>query len=393
MKKIAAFVTALALFVVCIIAFHYYSEDRIATNNPNFGTWISKEKDLSYEAVKANTHEDTVLMLGSSEFQHGRKTPYHPSWIFRRQNMDVMCIGAAYNQSLSHTITLASIAPELKSKKVVLLLSPSWFNKHGVKEEAFSIRFSESQYIAMMENPHIKEETKAAVTERVLTLLARDKEMKKRVQKYRDVYLGSGGILDRIFLEARKKFVREKEIAMVSEAWIASGQKNYKKYEPPAPVKENPDWAALEDRAEVEYVQQPQNRFHMIDKFYREKIVPRMKDKRQSDLQKSYGTSPEYGDLRLFLDVCRQENVDICLVLLPVNGYWYDYTGFPREGRQQFVKKVENIAQEYNVETCNLFNEGYTPGFLEDAVHPAGKGWVRINEEVYKFFRQGKTSA
>ena len=32
-----------------------------------------------------------------------------------------------------------------------------------------------------------------------------------------------------------------------------------------------------------------------------------MKDRKDADLNRTYGDSPEYGDLRLFLDVCREQ--------------------------------------------------------------------------------------
>ena len=110
--------------------------------------------------------------------------------------------------------------------------------------------------------------------------------------------------------------------------------------------------------------------------------------RKDADLNRTYGDSPEYGDLRLFLDVCREQNMEVMLIMLPVNGWWYDYTGFPKENRQAFQTEVEKVAQEYGVKTCNFFDQCYAPGFLEDVVHPAGKGWVRINEEAYKFFKQ-----
>ena len=93
MKKIAAFITAAMLFIIAAAAVHQFAGSRIEANNREFGTWINSKKDLSYSAIAANLHEDTFMMLGSSEFQHGEKTPYHPTAIFRQAKLDVMCIG------------------------------------------------------------------------------------------------------------------------------------------------------------------------------------------------------------------------------------------------------------------------------------------------------------
>lgn len=68
-----------------------------------------------------------MVLMGSSEFNYGKRLIYHPRNIFRKQNMSLMTIGNVYNQSLSHAISLGAITPKLKKKKVVLLLSMSWF--------------------------------------------------------------------------------------------------------------------------------------------------------------------------------------------------------------------------------------------------------------------------
>ena len=79
MKKVAAFITALILFVGTALSVHTIAGEKLDTNNPFFGTWISTKKYLSYKAVSSNIEKDTVMMMGSSEFQYGNKTPYHPT--------------------------------------------------------------------------------------------------------------------------------------------------------------------------------------------------------------------------------------------------------------------------------------------------------------------------
>ena len=76
------------------------------------------------------------------------------------------------------------------------------------------------------------------------------------------------------------------------------------------------------------------------------------------------------------------------LVMLPVSGYWYDYTGFPKENRKVVEDKVGEIAADKGAEFCSFFDKGYTKGWLTDHVHPAGKGWVEINEKAYEFFNK-----
>lgn len=388
MKKVAAFITALILFVGTALSVHTIAGEKLDTNNPFFGTWISTKKDLSYKAVSSNIEKDTVMMMGSSEFQYGNKTPYHPTNIFRKLGMNVMCIGAAQNQSLSHAVTLGAVAPKLENKKVVLILSPTWFSKTGAESSGFSARFSESMYEQMLANDELSQETRNAIADRVDQMLQISPDTQASARTARSMIAGGRvSLKDRIAYRVEKWINTEKEDINVGLLWKASGGKNYHEYTP-AKAGEEPDWDKLAKEADESMAGKVNNQFHMLDKLYKSKIKPEMKNRKNADVNRTFADSPEYDDLRLFLDVCKEEGIEAMLVLLPINGWWYDYTGFPKDQRETVVQGVEKVASEYGAKVCSFFDECYTPGFLEDNVHPAGKGWVRINEEAYKFYKE-----
>jgi D-alanine transfer protein len=327
-------------------------------------------------------------MLGSSEFNHGKKSEYHPTAIFRNLGMNVMCIGQAANQSLSHAITLGSVSNQLEQKKVVLILSPSWFSKNGLTGSNLSARFSESQYEAFLKNDNISEETKKAVSERVIKLLSVSPSIQEQTKLITKMYLTKDATLEEKIKYATNKWINEeKENINIGLLWKYSGGKNFSTYVKPK-AGTAPDWDALAEKADSWLDTNMTNQFYIKDNLYNREIVPVLQERKDDDKTRSYYPSPEYDDLRLFLDVCKQENLEVMLVMLPVNGWWYDYTGFSEENRQTFVTNVQAIADEYGAKTCNFFDESYTPGFLEDIVHPAGKGWTRINEAVYKFYTE-----
>ena len=388
MKKIAAFVTALALFILTAFSVHIAAGNALDTNNADFGTWISTKKDLSYRAVSSNLEEDTVMMMGSSEFQYGNKTPYHPTKVFRDLGMSVMCVGAAENQSLSHAVTLGSVAPLLQNKKVALILSPTWFSKNGVDGSGFAARFSQSEYEELLCNEELSLETRQAVAARVEELLEVSPKSQSDAQVIRKLAFGEKTSLRERLSYATERWINgEKEDINVGLLWKAAGGKRYASYDP-AEERAEPDWRRLENEA-YESIKGKMNKdFNVLESAYNKKIKPELKTRKDADTNRTFAVSPEYGDLRLFLQICQEEDIEALLILLPLNGRWYDYTGFPKEERQTFVTEVEKLAAEYGVETENLFDQCYEPGFFEDHVHPAGKGWIRINEAAYKFFKE-----
>ena len=96
--------------------------------------------------------------------------------------------------------------------------------------------------------------------------------------------------------------------------------------------------------------------------------------------------SDEYGDLEAFLKLCKSQNLKLELIVLPVNGYWYDYTGIGTEKRNAFHKKIKELASKYDASLVDLSKYEYDRYITQDAVHPSRQGWLRINETIYKYY-------
>lgn len=161
MRKIRAFIAAAALMVVFVLSAHMVTSGlSLRVDNGRFGFWFNPYKDLSYSALSENIDSDTVLVMGSSEFRHGRGSKYHPRNALRTEDADLMLIGGPCNQILFHSIAAGSLEKKLESRKVILLVSPTWFKKDGVNPVNYGLRFSESEYIQFMQNPDIESETK-----------------------------------------------------------------------------------------------------------------------------------------------------------------------------------------------------------------------------------------
>lgn len=390
MKKIAALVTALILTFVSGIAVHFVVAESVNDEGVAFDTWINSYKNKSYSAIKANITDKTVLYMGSSEFNHSKSKPAHPTNLFRKSNMEVMCLGTAFTQSLNMAITTGALSKDMKNRKAVLLVSPSWFTKKGVSSKSFAMRFSESQYIELMKNPEISVDTKKQISDRVNDLLADDSDMLRQVRSIDNIYLDHDSTFcERVIFAARNMLVQERDAVSVGTMWL-----NYKKIsDPDSKVRKknpkNPDFAQMLHDGESEFTKKSTNNpFNMLDKSFNSRFRNRVVQSEGTYEGKSYRKSQEYGDLKLFLDICRQSGMQTMVVMLPINGFWYDHTGFKPENRNIVSEKVNIMTGKYrNVTYYDMFDKCYEKGFFEDNVHPSGKGWVMINEKVYDFFR------
>ena len=105
----------------------------------------------------------------------------------------------------------------------------------------------------------------------------------------------------------------------------------------------------------------------------------------------SWEQSKEYKDLEYFIRLCNSQNIELDIVLLPVNGRWYDYTGMTKDKRTVLSENVKKIASKYNVKFDDLSKYSYDKYLTSDAVHPWNLGWVVINERLYNFYKGGKS--
>lgn len=144
MKKVIAFLTALLLAGGTILSLHFWAEGNTDFDNPAFNYWTAEQKFQAPDVMRDNLDSNTLLVMASSELQHGVNTPYHPKNMFSDISFSTMLIGAGHYQSLEHAITLAALEPSMKKRKVALLVSPQWFVKSGTTPKEFSSNFSES---------------------------------------------------------------------------------------------------------------------------------------------------------------------------------------------------------------------------------------------------------
>ena len=389
MRKLKAFLIALVLFVFTVLTAHGIVHSHAGRNNPAFSLWNSEEKAKNPAALDENWNDGSFPVFGSSEFQHGTDTPFHPASLFADNRFNPMLIGAGYYQSLSHAIALSAIDSGLTLRKAVLIVSPQWFRKPGVLPQAYASRFSETMYCRMLENERLDEETRAYMIGRTHALLEQvDTKTEKRLTVHEKVISGEmtdplAGFSDRIW----SGFLEEKDSFQIRTAEWAEGIGTAAGI---PEEDEEPDWTQYRLLAEQTGDTGYQNPLYIMQEAY-DRLEPYLPEKKgmNSDALKGYQYSPEYDDLSCFLQVCRQLDITPMVVLMPVNGYYYDFTEFPASARQAYYEKVRGVAEEGGAVVADFTDQEYTKYFFEDRVHLGAVGWVMVNERLYRFYKEG----
>ena len=415
MIKIKAFLTALALFLGIVSVLHFFTEYHVEQKGGTLGTWTDEAKYASAETMARSMDDTTVLVMGSSELQHQKKTPYHPANLFGEQDFSLMLVGAGYYQSLYHATLLAAMdkvlsgdqkeaaagmeKAGLQGRKAVLILAPQWFRKTGVKPEAYSSRFSEENFLNMLQNTRISGDTKAYIMERTKKLLSVDPATRERVIRYEERYLkGEPDAFGDFKSDLYQMFLKEKNrtnIALRHSAYNLLAQKpdlsfssenqemSRKAGEESVP---SPDFEKLRNEAAADGEKAwGGNPFYVSRRYYENYIVKVMDEVKDEGINTGYSVSPEFEDFECFLTVCRELGIRPLVVIAPVNGYWYDYIGFPQDAREDYYSQVRELILQYDAVMADFSGREYEEFFMEDTVHVGWKGWVDICEEIYRY--------
>lgn len=387
MRKIKAFFIALVLCIgtVWVAKGHYDNVAKEALNNNSIRYDISFAKFKSHNILVNNIDDTTLTVMGSSELSRITGSKQHPKNAIDFQDLKYMTIGQGYFQSILHTVTLGSIDEGIKNRKVVLFLSPQWFDQKGIRKEAFASRYSEDHMIYFLKNQHITKETKEKVINRVTALLKDNKDLIGRLDKYKKMYVDNDiEGYDKYYISAFSSFINEKYEYEYLFNFKENKRINDKKYDP-----NKIDFSSLKKEGEEKAKKScTNNDFGIRDDYWNAHIKKRFDKLKDSHKDIKYKDSIEYNDLQLFLDVAKELGIKVELVNQPVNGPWYDYMGHSKEDREAYYQNIRNIANKNNVELLDLSNYEYEPYFFMDATHFGWKGWAIINEELLKFYQE-----
>ena len=93
-------------------------------------------------------------------------------------------------------------------------------------------------------------------------------------------------------------------------------------------------------------------------------------------------------DLNIFLDIAQDLGVDVRVVLLPVNGKWYDYTGFLKEDRWAIYEAIKQVLDQRGIKYYDYQDDDYEPYVMQDMLHLGWKGWTRLEKDLYEYGKQ-----
>ncbi|MCY8512887.1 D-alanyl-lipoteichoic acid biosynthesis protein DltD [Bacillus atrophaeus] len=326
-------------------------------------------------------------IYGSSELS--RLDKFHPSNYFKvnNQGFTPYLVGKGGSQSLIHAINFAAHADQLKGKKLVFIVSPQWFTKHGSDEQHFAPNYSALQGLDLAFNDTIDPAVKKQMMKRMLHYKAVTNDAVLS-ELYQAMLQGQTWKVNLLKPAAKSYY----SLLQKKDLYYSMAESEGPKRHVSESVKDKP-WSVLKQEADkMGEDHSRSNVFHIDDPSYRKlkHKVPKVKNKNK---HRTYAKSPEFGDFELMLDILKDAGAEPMFVSIPVNGKWYDYTGFPKNGRTDYYKKVKKQIEAKGFQVADLSGHEYDPYFMKDTIHIGWKGWVYVDKAIEEFYKTGKVSS
>ncbi len=345
----------------------------------DYGYVYSGAKSTSVDFVRANLDDETLLVLGSSEFSTPASTvPQVPAAVMGGHNygLRLMLVGEAFDQCLWDAMALGALADGgLPHDRVALIVGLGMFTDGGLDNATFQERFSFPLYRGFMANPALPAELKQKLRAR-LAEQGVDEATLRAGQPGDPIAAIDGAVLgwqNDLRLRQQLMEVRDKSLERAQEPAVA------------------PDWDALmADAYATAQQMSTTNDWGAEDKFYTTQLAPALDSLAGARAGETYSNTPEYDDLELFLQVCDACGVAPLVMIEPVMGPYYDHIGIDAATRASAYDRIRNVVWAHpNARLVDYSDREYEPYFLFDIVHFGWTGWIEAQHALYDFGTEG----
>lgn len=416
-NPLSALLLAMGLFVITIYALPFLCRFWVDTLDLKPGTVAAMGVNPNFDTFqgtilqkKAFENSQILPLYGSSEMS--MIYDYHPAKVFTPETgVTPFLIGKGGTQTLIHVLNLAAIGENIQGKKLAIFLTPQWYGAGGIAQSTFEGNFSALQAYEVLRNPKLSSKLKQEVAHRllqfpkayqdfpylqkVLALQEKSGWNKQLVRMFyafpAQVEYASLAFQDAEKTERNVKKLPQQTVAKYSRyssnLQIASSQaKGGRGSSVVSTVR--PKW----DKLQVEAITQGKeatgnNPFGMDNTFYTTNILPKLQERKDSDKNAKYSSSPEYEDLKLLMRVLKEEGAKPLFVILPMNGRWADYTGISGAEREVCYKRLAEMIRTEGFALADFSSHENEDYYLRDPWHLAWKGWLDVDEVLDQFYR------
>lgn len=384
---IAAAATAI-LFLILFGALHI--ERRLAHLT---AAEILEVKDQGISLQEGAFSDKRLLpVYGSSEFRND--TPFSGRVFFSHEptGFEIFIIGKAGAKTLITAQRIAALGSKVRGKKVVIILSPTWFLARQEPNAAYDGNFSAIQASEVIFNSPISLHLK--------------REFAKEMLKFPETLKGHGLLKLELERMARKRHTAEDRLIMelgrsedrflqmidgCQTLFALTGDM----WDHPAGLsdrrernKSKPDWSALLADAAKFSAHFSYESSVEAGLLTHDKAALELKEKfSDTTFDTMMAGSDEWYHLELLLQTLKELGVQPLFLSIPINATSFKTQGVTAAQMDSYYSRLRKEIGGFDFPVKTFEEDENDPGFFGDSLgHPSAKGWMTFNKAISQFY-------
>jgi D-alanine transfer protein len=339
-----------------------------------------KNQGLVFQQMAARAR-GVLPLYGSSELVIG--VPDRASKFFENAptGFQVSPVGTGGATSLIILQKIAALGPDLRGKRLAVLLSPLWFLMPATRADWYEGNFSLLAASELTFGSAVDFELKRDIASRMLQF-PRTLE-KSPFLGFALRRLSSGSWVDRLIFCAILPFGKIYTAGLeLQDHFAAVAHILYATRAAPGQQRRGPDRTTLAAKAsEPNIWAQPKVEKPPAET---EAVTPGRLD---LVFRNRINAAPEWADLELLLRALAKVHARPLLLSMPMDGRFYDQVGCSRLARENYYEKVRALARRYNFALIEFEDHDEDPAFLDaQHTHLTQEGWLFFDRALDDFF-------
>jgi D-alanine transfer protein len=395
-RHLRAALAAMLTAAACLGAIHVYVRALLPAHLADFASRTSPVKlagNVLPECAFATPRE--MPIYGSSELD--RAAPNRPDAFFRNRptGFAVFPIGRGGTTCLMLLQKIAAAGKVVRGRKTAIFLSPTWFSKEEVGENAVDGNLTPAQVGAWIFDSPISASLKDQIARRL-----QDYPTSLEHEPLLTAALGclaQPTFWHRLLLRALAPIGWLQNLTYQQLEYCSIWREIIKYPAVPtssAGVGFAPDWSRLAAAAEL------QERTHdqgipfspVVSRQDRnvkrlEKTAPRHARNRDVEFAAKMLDSREWEDLGLLMEGLRELGVQAVFIDQPFNGVYRDQGGTTSAGRRPYYEKLARVISAGGFPLQDYPEHEEDRFFFNDSGHPSAKAWIYYDRTLDQFYR------
>ena len=346
-----------------------------------------KDQGIALQA-EAFRDKDLLPVYGSSEFRNDTRFSGRRFFADYPTGFRLFIIGKAGSKTLITAERIGALGDAVRGRKVVIILSPTWFLTEKETAASYAGNFSAAQAGKLIFDSPLSHSLKSRLAREMLkypkTLSPHPLlrlELDRLARKDRGIetrLLSSAGRAAAYFVALWDRM--ETPFALLPEVLQSPGGLA----ETGPHAKTTPPWARLTKRAAR----------HSSPELWEEeqdtgapKLERKLRGKDKLPFVAEISRSDEWQHLSLLMETLKQLGARPLFISLPLNADAFEIAGVKPADLDYYYARLRDEVRDYGFPVVTFEDEQNDPWFFHDSVgHPSSMGWMILNHTINRFY-------